>query len=292
MWKAILLGAILTLSAAAAARAMDVDDVIGMLQAGIGEDVILKALDASEDTLFLTSEDLVDLKDAGASDWFLDELLSREEQPSSYPTRSYGSYYYPMPGYYSIGLVYDPFDYYFACYPYYYAYLAPLSFSWNWWYYGGPYHGSWCEPYHGYRVSYYASRWGTRSIWDRGFQSVRYHVPSYSPIGKDGSDVAYRRSGVQGNRTITREVWQRTPPGRRPADSGTWRRDRRDPRQPAQPPVRREMRSPARERQDRSMPPSRGSRPDVRREQPSRPNPPARGNRAAPSAPQRRAWSR
>ncbi len=269
-WKAVLVGAILAISSVAVAHAMDVDDVIGMLRAGIGEDVVLKALDASGSTLDLTSDDLVDLKDAGASDSFLDELLNREQQAPSYPSSS-NYYYYPF------GTVYDPFDYYFAYYPYYYAYMAPFSFSLNWWYYGGPYHHCWWQPGHGYRVHYYSSHWGTRSIWDRGFVNTRYHIPSYAPAGKEGPRIAFGRPGTGRTGGM---VWQRSRP------SGAWGRSGYGTRRYEQAPARTGGRTSmwGRSGGSYSAPPPPQRNTETRREAPAR--------APAPSAPPRHVWSR
>jgi|GEM_PF-4020038 len=288
MWKAVVLGAVLIFSVAAVAHAMDLDDVERMLQAGIGEDVVLKALDASRSQFVVTSDDLVALKEAGASDWFLDQLLDRNKQQQRTYDVSGSAYSYsgPSRGYVSIGLAYDPFDYYFASYPYYYAYCAPWSFSWNWWYYGGPYHRAWWEPSGGHRNRYYNTHWGTRSIWERGYRNgIRYHVPGYAPIGKD---VAYQRPPTD------RRAWGRSMSGEKPSNPGAWNRgnrsgDKQQDRHQGQPPAwgrqDRPTRNPAPPRQPDA--PSRTQSPD-RSTNPS--SPPNRN--APPSAPPRNLWSR
>jgi hypothetical protein len=294
MWKAVFLGAVLAVSLAASAHAMTVDDVVGMLQAGIGEDVILKAVDATGDQMVITPDDLVAMKDAGASDAFLDDLLDRTTgaRPNAGYNYPYGSPGYGSPSYLSLGIVYDPFDYYFACSPYYYAYVSPFRFSYSWWYYGAPAHHAWWEPWDGYRVRYYRAHWGARAIWDRGYRPIRAHVPAYGPIGKEGNRYAFGRPGIARTGGRPTPVWGRqasgdrsrrleysSPPERRPADRG------------ARAPI---WGRPGDSRGTQASPPGRSGS-EVR--QPDRGNarPPAEGSRgggAPPSAPPRRVWSR
>ena len=72
MGKALIATMLLALIAAGpVVAAIDMDDVLRMLDAGVDEGVILKAIDADDARVVVFPEDLIDLTDAGASDWFL-----------------------------------------------------------------------------------------------------------------------------------------------------------------------------------------------------------------------------
>lgn len=220
MWKQLTGTALLGLLLASPALAVDMDDVIRMLEAGVGEEVVLKVIDADRTEFILTSDDLIDLKEAGASDWLLEEILDRSVEPTRVVERSY-RIVEPSYSMITIGYVYDPFDYYFITWPYYYAYYSPFRFSWNWWYYGGPVHHHWCDPW-GHRVNYYDGRWGARTIWDRGWRGdARFHVPRYD----DGKEVARnggsRQVGYQspGARTQQGDLWSRGDRDEKPVRS-------------------------------------------------------------------------
>ncbi len=60
----------------AAVPALTVDDIIALLEAGVGESVILKQADLSGTRLILTVDMLIQLKKAGASDKLLEALVS------------------------------------------------------------------------------------------------------------------------------------------------------------------------------------------------------------------------
>jgi hypothetical protein len=315
MWKPLIGTALMALLLVSPVLAVDLDDVFRMLEAGMGDEVILKVIDADRAEFVLTSDDLIDLKEAGASDWLLEALLDRSEKPSRAVE---GSYRVIEPSYsmVTIGYVYDPFDYYFVTWPYYYAYYSPFTFCWNWWYYGGPIHRHWCDRW-GSRVNYYDGRWGARTIWDRGWRGdTRYHVPRYDHGGKEnGRDagsrpVSYRSpgDGTRNGNAWTRGGRDEKPvrsgaiePGRqgdRPARTPAWGRPERRTETPSRPartprgevrtqPPTRSSTNPSNPRpQVRSAPPSRSAAP-ARPSTPSRSNAPSR-----PATPPRHAWSR
>ncbi len=283
MRKPLILTALLAVLFAGPALAMDLDDVIRMLEANVGEDVILKAIDAEHASFVITSEDLIDLKDAGASDWLLDQLLDRADEPPRAVDRSY-RVVEPSYSLITLGWVYDPFDYYFVHWPYYYAYVSPFRFSYSWWYYGGPLHTTWCDPW-GWRVHYYDRYWGTRTIWDRGYRGgARYHVPRYDAADKAGGREIYGRTAgyVRPSRDADRtRSWDRRTTGARPerpavSDRGT--RNGRPTRSPA-------WGRPA--RRDRGVAPPRAPRTEIRSQRPERSvAPPARAPRQGYSRPQ------
>ncbi len=303
MWKPFIGTVLLGLLLAAPALAVDLDDVIRMLEAGVGEEVVLKVIDADRTEFVLTSDDLIDLTEAGASDWLLKELLDRSAEPERVVQRSY-RVIEPSYSMFTIGYVYDPFDYYFVAWPYYYAYYSPFRFSRSWWYYGGPVHRQWCGPW-GYRVDDYDGRWGARTIWDRGWRAMaRYRVPRYDDGVKEtvrnagGRPASYHPPGARTQQGGLRSRGGRDEkptrsgaiePGRRgdrPARAPAWGRPERrteSPSRPARTP-RSEVRTPA---PPRSSPPA-GSRGEIRQSPPPRASAPSRsGSWSRPSAPSR-----
>ncbi|MBD3161881.1 MAG: hypothetical protein GF346_06345 [Candidatus Eisenbacteria bacterium] len=289
MRRSIVGLAIFSLLAAVPAAAVSFDDVLRMLDADVSEDVILKVVDAERSRFVLSTDEILDLRYVGASDWFIDEMVERSVAPTR--NRSYSVYDYNHPTYVSIGLVYDPFDYYFVTWPYYYAYVSPFRFSWTWWYYGGPIHTHWCHP-HGWRTVYYDRHWGPRSVWSRGYRRdpVR-QVPRYTASEKELRRAVYDRT--KGNPTKVVRTQGRTSRSvyGRPSASGVERPVRRYDNRPSRVPS-----SPRREavwgRSDRPRRSDSPNRPSV---SPSRPQrggssaPPRveRPSRSAPSKPSR-----
>ena len=295
MWKPIIGTALLAAFLAAPVLAVGLDDVIQMLDAGVGEEVILKVIDADNEHFVITSEDLIDLKQAGASDWFLKEILDRSEQSDRNWEDSYHSIEPYYPSYGSMRLIYDPFDYYFVYWPYYYSYVSPFRFCWNWWYYGGPVHRSWCNSW-GHRVTYYDRCWGTRTVWNRGYRDARYHVPRYEAAAEHRA--LYNRpvhsETVRPDGARSRS-WERQPTTDRPRHVTV--RERGTSREaPSRSPVwgrtgGREANPPARPER---RPEVRSQTPPSRAPAPSRPSAPSRGSAppSAPSRPPRQVYSR
>lgn len=221
----IATAAVALLLAGPAKAVVSLDDVIRMLEAGVGEEVILKVIDADESRFVIDSDDLIDLTQAGASDRFLEELLdrSRESGDLSDMESSYRVIEHPYVNYVSIGWVYDPFDYYFATWPYYYAWISPWHFHRPWWYYGGPCHLDWCAPVC-YRADYYDRHWGTRTVWDRGYGDTRYHAPAYR-ADKDVRTAGFIDRGTTtrtGDRSVRNtHVWGRPSTDRRVRAEGS-----------------------------------------------------------------------
>lgn len=166
---------ILAVAIPATSRAVDLDDVIGMLEAGVSEDAISRLIQEEDAVFNLDSDDLIDLKNAGASDDLIEDMLERSVDWKTDRTGyDHGGY----DAYVSISYGFDPFDYYFMTWPYYYSYMAPFRFAPAWWYYGGPCAWYWCDDW-GYRTcGYYNERWGGRVVWSRGYRDTRYHRPS------------------------------------------------------------------------------------------------------------------
>lgn len=305
MGKPLIGLVVLALLSATPALAIDLDDVINMLEADVSEDVILRVIDSEGARFYITSEDILDLRYAGASDWFLDEILDRRIKTSRSQYRHY-HVHDPYHHYVSIGIVYDPFDYYFVSWPYYYAYVSPFRFSWTWWYYGGPYHHHWWGP-SCWRVRYYDHSWGSRTIWDRGYRDRRYHVPRYDLSDKQIRRVVYDRSvssrektaryegdrrrtvydrPVGDRKTIrsdTRE--KRTRTDRPSRDRTSWgRKDRGDQPKRSDKPSKPQVRTP---RPSRQSTPAKPSKPQVSPQRPSRSSSPAPSRQSSPSRPSR-----
>lgn len=232
MRRVLCAAALLAVMIAGPALALDLDDVIGMLEAGVSEDVILRLVDSEEVLLRIEPEDVLDLKNVGASDWFVEELLDRSE-PRERVTRYYRAIE-PSYSFVTIGYVFDPFDYYFVHWPYYYAYVSPFRFCWNWWYYGGPVHPHWCDGW-GWRTDYYWRNWGTRVVWDRGWHArTRHHVPRYSDPVKEHRGVQARTARYdRPSEKPERRTWTRREDGTRPARPSVQDRGSRGDRPPS-----------------------------------------------------------
>lgn len=176
---------------------IDLDDVFRMLEAGVSEQVIIKIVDADEARFVISSEDLINLSQAGASEWLLGELVARKvDSPDVIEIeKTYRVIEEPYSGYasFGIGWAYDPFDYYFATWPYYYAWYNPWPYYSNWWYYGGMCHYDWCYS-SCYRADYYDQCWGTRTVWNRGYANDGSHVPTYRSGKTARSGQVYSRT--------------------------------------------------------------------------------------------------
>ncbi len=299
MRRTLIASAILSVLLAAPVLALDLDDVFRMLEADVGEEVILRVIDTEQARFYLTTDDIIDLQYAGASDWFLEEILDRSTRPPRQTrTTRYG--YDPYAAYTTIGLAYDPFDYYFVTWPYYYAYVSPFRFGWTWWYYGGPYHEHWCNSW-GYRTDYYDHAWGSRTIWSRGYRDRVYRVPRYDASEKQMQRAAYSRAGLSRGKTARsdgrrqRAVSSRTAGERRIYDrSGRYTRDASTKRSDRSTRVSRSTRSMRPTRQSptwgRTSKGNRGSAPrrsSVGSRKPSRTNP----SKARPTHPSSRSGS-
>lgn len=302
MGRPLIVALFLALVIALPARAIDMEDVFRMVDASVDEEVILKAIDADGESLVIYPEDLITLSDMGASDWFLKELIERS---TGRRTRIDRETRYrviePSYSYVRLGVIYDPFDYYFAHWPYYYAYVSPFSFCWNWWYYGGPYHAVWCHPY-SYRTIYYRDAWGHRSVWKRGghrdHERHRYHVPSYASPKEERQRVLYHRDArpalvsaegrridegtrplrpVRDDKPIRSRLEPRPAPGERERPSGTdWGRPERRSERPEGQVVRPERRG------DRERPSAPALKPE---RSPAKESAPSRSITPAPSRP-------
>lgn len=165
-------------TAAGAAQGMTVLDVLDLLEAGIGEAVILDQIEAEDARFRLSTDDLIALKSAGASDALLQDMIARD---GGRPAASKGDWTdaYYGPSYVRVNLYYDPFGYHWYGWPHYFTYYYPFRWSNCGFYYAGWWSRAWCG-------------WGptTRWYWDR------YHWHR-NPVRTDG-----------------RHAWNREPAGR------------------------------------------------------------------------------
>jgi hypothetical protein len=157
----------------AADRNIDVSVVLDLLDAGVSDRAIERYVEKNEFAFELSSRDLKDLKEAGASDELIEFLQGREDDKygdaeeygvSSYPpSYSYGLYY-GYPYYYS--------GFYYPYYPYYYG--PYFNYSYRYPYYGGRRSGGSGVVSHWYRNrSGGSTGTTTRSSPSRGSSSHR-----------------------------------------------------------------------------------------------------------------------
>lgn len=240
---------------AAPALGMSVDDVIDLLDAGVGEAVILDQMESQDARFQLTTDDLILLKRAGATDTLLQAMIAREAPRGKQEyTQDWTRSYYEPSGI-RVSVYYDPFGYHWYSWPYYFTYYYPF-----WWgdcgfYYAGWWSHAWCG-------------WGHRTTW----YWDRYHWDRW-PVRADG-----------------RMAWNWEPAGRYVPERRTYGsqgrivdrggavpRTFRDPTGRSRPEITREGRSiaPRPERPDiRRRTEERAPRPAwTRPESPSRPSP-------------------
>jgi hypothetical protein len=148
------------LAIATPASAMTIDDVLELLQAGVNEAVILDQVEAEDARFRLETEDILALKNLGASDDLVRALIATADE-SEYDGGTWSDDYYSNDYYYrparssvSLSFSYDPFGYYWYCSPYYYGYYYPFRTINFGWYYGGCLSRSWWG-WHGYWPTYY-----------------------------------------------------------------------------------------------------------------------------------------
>ena len=148
---------------APSARAMTAPEIVRLLDAGIGEAVILDQVRVEGIDARLSSEEILSLKQAGASDDFLRALIRAGSESASTRgevTASRGeledewteSYRSPIQ---RVEIYYDPFGYYWYSWPAAYAYYDP--FRWldcgfyyaGWWDHRWWRYGPYCDHYRG-----------------------------------------------------------------------------------------------------------------------------------------------
>jgi hypothetical protein len=124
---------------------MTKQDVIALSQAKVGDDVIISQMKASGSHFQLSTQDILDLVNAGVSDKVIGAMIKSDES-SRYAEGSGGYYYYP------------PY-YWYGGYPYLYPWYPSVYFGFSAGYY---------RPFYGFHGFY-----GGRGFGGRGFGGRR-----------------------------------------------------------------------------------------------------------------------
>ncbi|MEZ4648875.1 MAG: hypothetical protein R3E97_08825 [Candidatus Eisenbacteria bacterium] len=193
------------------AWSMTTRDVFDLLEAGVGEDVILQQMAAESASFYLETDDILALRRAGATDHLLRTMIesgdTRRSEREAYEARrsreedegvrryresedDYGSPgddwsagYYDVDRDLRVQFVYDPFGYYWCATPSYFVYYYPFR-TWDiGFYYAGWHHWRWWG-WGGYWPSYYRSY--CDSYYWHNHHHTYYHQQQY------GNDVRYR----------------------------------------------------------------------------------------------------
>lgn len=194
------------LTAAPAAQALSLDDIIRLKLAGVEEETILRVVDAEEAVFYLSVEDILDLKDAGASDDFIRELMDTPERFPGSEYRSTDDIY--IHGYEPFDnndyatvfthYYYDPFAYYWYPWPRFYAYYSPFWWTNCGFYFAGHWCWDWSDP------------WGS-CYWycDRNYGYCHYFGPSRTRVRARGSEWrAAGAGGATGRLSRQRAIWR------------------------------------------------------------------------------------
>lgn len=156
----------------AAAAQVSKEDIKKLAAAGISDDVILSYVKANGPVAKLSAEDVIELKQAGASEKVLSVVLSgataapvreriveKQVPATTYVYDSTPYYYTPSSAYYS--------DYYYAPYPRYYY---PSSYYYSSYCYPRSYYSSSCTPRYSYGVGFSSGRYSRGSLGVSGYR--------------------------------------------------------------------------------------------------------------------------
>jgi hypothetical protein len=145
------------------ACAITVDDVIELLQNGVGEQVITDQMRADSSEFDLSTQDIIDLTKAGASDDLIREMIRRQDGGTAGDADQAQPDYVPPV---SLGFCYDPFGYYWRSWPGSFSYYYPF----RWWDSGFYYAGWWSQSWWGAGpwTRYYRGRYGVPAHRDGG----------------------------------------------------------------------------------------------------------------------------
>jgi hypothetical protein len=168
-WALLAAGILALGPAAAPAGAIDLFEILRLERAGVSEETILKVVEVDQSVFYLSADDIIDLKEAGASEWFIRELM---ETPERFPDATVDYYYDADPDwtdayvyddddlyseYRTIGIddyetvfvhhYYDPFAYYWYPWPRFYVYYSPFWWSRAGFYYAGHWSWDWWDPW-------------------------------------------------------------------------------------------------------------------------------------------------
>jgi len=192
------------MAGATVAAALDLDDIIRLKLADVDEETIVQVVEQDGTVFLLTVDDIIDLKDAGASEWLIRRLMATSD-PSvledgyddedeyddedradlygesddyarydDYAAGGYDDYYsgyrqadYLDPYDYATVFVYkyyDPFAYYWYPFPRHYIYYSPFWWSHTGFYFAGHYSWDWWDPWG--PCTWF---WDTHYGWDHHF---------------------------------------------------------------------------------------------------------------------------
>ena len=105
-------------------QALDIEDIIDMSKAGVGEDVIRHQIEVTRSWFLLDPDQIIHLKEEGIDDTIIEDMILTGESPE--PLDWYYQYYFPhycMFDYYvrqyQCGYPYDPHLYPALGYPFY-----------------------------------------------------------------------------------------------------------------------------------------------------------------------------
>jgi hypothetical protein len=247
-WSAglvLLLGGLTTSSAWAE---LTLDDVFRLKAAGVSEETILSLVEKEEAVFYLSVEEIIALKDVGASDAFIRELLETPDRFGDGGDRRGESSWddYDFDDYSTVFVYqyYDPFAYYWYPWPGYYVYYSPFWWSHCGFYYGGYWSRDWwyawspCASYCDYRYGYH--HWCGPSHTRAAVERTWRRAPSAFPERERRERTIWQRAGLTSPRGIvpranptwaspTRARTHATPsdrqrPSYRPDDRGRSRR--------------------------------------------------------------------
>lgn len=95
-------------------QALDIEDIINMSKAGVGEDVIRHQIEVTRSCFLLDPDQIIHLKEEGIDDTIIEDMILTGESPE--PLDWYYQYYCPQ---YQWGYPYDPHLYPAIGYPFY-----------------------------------------------------------------------------------------------------------------------------------------------------------------------------
>ncbi|MBM3316726.1 MAG: hypothetical protein FJY75_02635 [Candidatus Eisenbacteria bacterium] len=209
------------------AAALTFEEVLNLELAGVSETTILKLIDVERAVFHLNAYDIVRLKEAGASEDFIRELMdtpqrygagaaaktSAAAQAAPGASVRADDYYALQPDDYATVFVYhyyDPFAYYWYPWPRYYVYYSPFWWArsgfyfaghwcWDWWDPWGP-PGRYCDWHYGYSRHFGPSR--TRPAEARSWHRIR----SAAPLRAEREGSVLRRAGLAAPANIRAEA--------------------------------------------------------------------------------------
>ncbi len=198
----IVLAGVLVACSISSAMAMTYEEALSLLRAGVGSEVVLAQLNEEGVEFDLTTAQILELRQVGASDALLRAMVESDAPGEKSAPRVRADEGY------DVNLYVDPFGYRLYSWPTAFAYYCP-SPGWNFsFYYGG---------YRGWRwADYDWCNWGT------------WYWPGYSYCGSPwyawgaGHSGGHHRNYASNDRT----GWSRSREPARRSGERSWNRDR------------------------------------------------------------------